>query len=106
MHEHLSLLMDVRGCMTRFDPLTPEIVAAQTEDGLTYEELKSALAECGMDIEKVVFDGTRSFQNAFYADFEQGHLLDTLPEKGPGQCDPHHGSAIPIFRFRSGTAQS
>ena len=73
MHEHLSLLMDVRGCMTRFDPLTPEIVAAQSEDGLTYEELKSALAECGMDIEKVVFDGTRSFQNAFYADFEQGH---------------------------------
>ena len=73
MHEHLSLLMDVRGCMTRFDPLTPEIVAAQSEDGLTYEELKSALAECGMDIKKVVFDGTRSFQNAFYADFEQGH---------------------------------
>ena len=73
MQEHLSLLMDVRGCMTRFDPLTPEIVAAQSEDGLTYEELKSALAECGMDIKKVVFDGTRSFQNAFYADFEQGH---------------------------------
>ena len=73
MHEHLSLLMDVRGCMTRFDPLKPEIVAAQSEDGLTYEELKSALAECGMDIKKVVFDGTRSFQNAFYADFEQGH---------------------------------
>ena len=73
MHEHLSLLMDVRGCMTRFDPLTPEIVAAQSEDGLTYEELKSALAECRMDIDKVVFDGTRSFQNAFYADFEQGH---------------------------------
>ena len=43
MHEHLSLLMDVRGCMTRFDPLTPEIVAAQSEDGLTYEELKSAV---------------------------------------------------------------
>ena len=73
MHEHLSLLMDVRGCMMRFDPLTPEIVEAQSEDGLTYEELKSALAECGMDIKKVVFDGTRSFQNAFYANFEQGH---------------------------------
>ena len=27
MHQHLSLLKDVRGCMTRFDPLTPEIVA-------------------------------------------------------------------------------
>ena len=73
MQKHLSLLADVRGCMTRFDPLTPQIVAAQSEDGLTYEELQTVLAECGMDIRKVVFDGTRSFQNAFYADFEQGH---------------------------------
>lgn len=73
MQTHLSLLQDVRGCMTRFDPLTPEIVAAQSEDGLTYDELKQVLAECGMDIEKVVFDGSRAFQNAFYADFEQGH---------------------------------
>ena len=73
MQNTLSLVKDVRGCMTRFDPLTPEIVAAQTEDGLTYDELKQVLEECGMDIEKVVFDGSRAFQNAFYADFEQGH---------------------------------
>ena len=73
MQKHLSLLTDVRGCMTRFDPLTPEIVAAQSEDGLTYDELKQVLEECGMNIEKVVFDGTRTFQNAFYADFEKGH---------------------------------
>ena len=73
MQNHLRLVKDVRGCMTRFDPLTPEIVASQSEDGLTYEELKSVLTECGMDIEKVVFDGSRSFQNAFYADFEYGH---------------------------------
>ena len=73
MQQHLTLLQDVRGCMTRFDPLTPEIVAAQSQDGLTYEELKTALNECGMGIEKVVFDGSRSFQNAFYADFEHGH---------------------------------
>ena len=26
-----------------------------------------------MSIDKVVFDGSRAFQNAFYADFEQGH---------------------------------
>ena len=73
MQNTLSLVKDVRGCMTRFDPLTPEIVAEQTEDGLTYDELKQVLEECGMDIEKVVFDGSRAFQNAFYADFEQGH---------------------------------
>ena len=73
MHNTISLLKDVRGCMTRFDPLTPEIVAEQSDDGLTYDELKEVLSECGMDIEKVVFDGSRAFQNAFYADFEQGH---------------------------------
>ena len=47
MQKHLSLLADVHGCMTRFDPLTPRIVAAQSEDGLTYEELQTVLAECG-----------------------------------------------------------
>ena len=73
MQNTLSLVKDVRGCMTRFDPLTPEIVADQTEDGLTYDELKEVLDECGMDIGNVVFDGSRAFQNAFYADFEQGH---------------------------------
>ena len=73
MQNHMSLVKDVRGCMTRFDPLTPEIVASQSQDGLTYDELKYTLSECGMDINKVVFDDSRGFQNAFYADFEQGH---------------------------------
>ena len=72
MTSTMNLVKDVRGCMTRFDPLTPEIVAEQTEDGLTYEELKEALSDCGVDIAKVVFDGTRAYQNAFFADFEQG----------------------------------
>lgn len=70
---HFSLLKDVRGCMTHFDPLTPEIVAAQTPDGLTYDELKDVLQECGMSIGKVLYDASRSFQNAFFADFEKGH---------------------------------
>ena len=52
MHNTLSLVKDVRGCMTRFDSLTPEIVADQTEDGLTYNELKEVLEECEMDIGK------------------------------------------------------
>ena len=73
MQNHMSLVQEVRGCMTRFDPLTPEIVAAQSDDGLTYEDLEIILNEYGMSIDKVVFDGSRAFQNAFYADFEQGH---------------------------------
>lgn len=73
MQEHFSLLKDIRGCMTRFDPLTPEIVEEQSDDGMTFKELQDVLAECGLDISKVVFDCTRVFQNAFYADFEHGH---------------------------------
>ena len=73
MQQHLTLLKDVRGCMTRFDPLTPEIVAKETEDGLTFSELETILKDCGMDIQKVVYDGSRRLQNAYYADFEQGH---------------------------------
>ena len=49
MQEHLSLLKDIRGCMTRFDPLTPEIVEEQSDDGLTFEELQDVLAKCGLD---------------------------------------------------------
>ena len=52
MQNHMILVKDVRGCMTRFDLLTPEIVASQSQDGLTYEELKHTLSECGMDINK------------------------------------------------------
>ena len=75
MQNNLSLVKNVRGCMTCFDPLTPEIVTEQSEDGLTYDELKAVLSDCGMDIEKVVFDASRSYQSAFFADFEQGHYF-------------------------------
>ena len=83
MASKLSLAKDVRGCMTRFDPLTPEIVTIQSEGDLTYDELKEALFECGMDINMVVFDGSRSYQNAFYADFEQGHYCWIPFQKNP-----------------------
>ena len=53
MQNHMSLVKDVRGCMTRFDPLTPEIVSEQSEDGLTYDELKRTLEEFEMSIDKV-----------------------------------------------------
>lgn len=67
MPRTLSLVKDVRGCMARFDPLTPEIVAVQSEGDLTYDELKEALSDCGMDIEKVVFDASRSYLRTPYA---------------------------------------
>lgn len=73
MQNHLNLCRDVRGSMTRFDPLTPEIVVAQSNGSLTYDEMEAILIECGMRIENVVHDGSRCFQNTFYADYEQGH---------------------------------
>lgn len=81
MQNHMSLVKDVRGSMTWFDPLTPEIVDAQSDDGLTYDELKRTLEECKMNIDKVTFDGSSAFQNAFYADFEQGHYCWILCQK-------------------------
>lgn len=48
------LVQEVRGVMTRFEPLTPEFVAANTEDGLTYEEVAGILAAHGLDINKVI----------------------------------------------------
>ena len=49
MQKHNAFIQDIRGCLTRFDPLTQATVAAETKDGLTYLELKEAMSECGMD---------------------------------------------------------
>ena len=65
MQNTLSLIKDVRGCMTRFDPLTPEIVADQTDDGLTYDELKEVLEQCGMDIEKAFWKALEPSKTTF-----------------------------------------
>lgn len=45
------LVQEVRGVMTRFEPLTPEFVAANTEDGLTYEEV------AGSDVRELRLEG-------------------------------------------------
>lgn len=81
MQNHRALIQDVRGCMTQFLHLTPEIVEREATDGLTYDEMKRTLEECGMCIEKVLYDPSRRFYNAFYADFVNGPLLhDSVPE--------------------------
>ena len=90
--------------MTRFDPVTPEIVAVETKDGLTYKELEAVMAECGMNIEKVVYDASRSFQNAVFAELEQGHycwipfqkanLNDILSAVSKSFHSPNNGKAL------------
>ena len=49
--QNAGLIREVRGVMTRFEPLTEEIVAACTQDGLTYAELSDALSTYGLSIE-------------------------------------------------------
>lgn len=71
------LIREVRGVMTRFDPLTEEIVSERSEDGLTYAELADTLSAHGLDIHKVVYDPTRHIFNCFYADYDHG-LYATL----------------------------
>lgn len=66
------IYMEVRGSMSRFDPLTEAAVAATTEDGLTLAELTAVLEEHGLSIDHVVYDPGRIFPNTFYADPDRG----------------------------------
>lgn len=36
-----ELLKEIRGCMTQFEALTPELLQSMSCDGLTYEELSA-----------------------------------------------------------------
>ena len=64
--------MEVRGCMTRFEPLTEKAVAHATEDGLRLTELSDALKRHGLSLEHVVHDPARTYVNTFYSDYEHG----------------------------------
>lgn len=71
-----ELLKEIRGCMTRFEALTPELLQSMSCDGLTYEELSAHMKQAGLSIEKVVCDPARRLQNAFYADYENGRYCE------------------------------
>lgn len=47
--QNAGLIREVRGVMTRFEPLTEEIVAACTQDGLTYDQLLHCLLKGWQD---------------------------------------------------------
>lgn len=68
--------MEVRGSMTRFEPLTKDTLQTLGPKGPAYSELKNALAVHGLSIERVVCDPTRKFSNTFYAEAAQGLYID------------------------------
>lgn len=86
------LIREVRGVMTRFEPLTEDIVASCAQDGLTYEELSAVLCSYGLHIEKVVHDPTRKYFNTFYADYELGLYTEIILQR-----DYIHGSGKAQF---------
>lgn len=67
----MKLIQEVRGVMTRFEPLTPKaIIAAGSE--VTYDEIVDTLTAYGLDVHKVVHDPSRKIFNTYYADYECG----------------------------------
>ena len=71
-----DLCKEIRGCMTEFQQLTPELIEKLSCEGLTFEELKTAMHKAGLSIDNVVCDTNRVFQNAFYADYENGKYCE------------------------------
>lgn len=67
-----KVYMEVRGSMTRFEPLTEELFGKLASGGPAYSDLKDTLAAQGLSIERVVCDPSREFSSAFYADASQG----------------------------------
>ena len=69
---------DMLGSMTRFEPLTPELMNQMASEGLTYEELNESMIRLGLDIHKILCDPTKKYRQAFYADFERGYYCEIL----------------------------
>jgi len=82
---------EIRGSMTRFDPITPEWVTKCSDGNLTYSELAEILSGHGLSIDHVVHDPERVFQNTFYADYENALyrllILDRAYLEGSGAYD-------------------
>lgn len=70
--------MEVRGSMTRFEPLT-EAALNSLETDLTFTELVQMLDACGLSIDHVVHDPGRKLASTFYADYEKGLYLTLYP---------------------------
>ena len=76
-----SLVMEVRGSMTQYEPLTPALLQTMTCDGLTYAELAAYMSKIGLSIEKVVCDPRRKLQNAYYADYANGRYCEVYLQR-------------------------
>ena len=80
---------EVRGVMTRFDPVSEADLAENTMDGLTLSELHDVLAEFGLEVRFIVRDPSRKNFGTCYADYERGLYCSLLLSRqfllGPGR---------------------
>lgn len=73
--------MEVRGSMTRFEPLTEAALTRLETDGLTFGELAGMLDARGLSMDCVVHDPGRSFAGIFYAGYEEGFYIPLYPSR-------------------------
>ena len=68
---NIRLLQEVRGVLTRFEPLTEDALAAAGAE-FTLHELAQTLDQWGLSLQHVVHDPTRMYFSTYYADYESG----------------------------------
>lgn len=69
-------VQEVRGVMTRFEPLTAEALESATQGALSFHEFEAILTGYGLSMKYVVHDPTRKHLSTFYADYAHGRYLE------------------------------
>ena len=72
---------EVRGVMTRFEPLTEQALEAAGKQAFTLPELHQSLREHGLDPRHVVHDPGRTVFSTYYADYDKGLYSDILLQR-------------------------
>lgn len=84
---------EIRGVMTRFEPLTEQALEAAGKQAFTLPELHQALREHGLDPRHVVHDPGRTVFSTYYADYDKGLYSDILLQRS--SLEEH----APLFRL-------
>lgn len=84
-----SLLQQVRGSLTNFEPLTEKNLAKLAQEDLTLAQIREMFESAGLDAGKIIVAPDRVICNAYYADYESGLYFEIwLSRKGiQPQCE-------------------
>lgn len=70
--KNFTIVQEVRGAMTCFEPLTAEAVDDAAQGTVTLPELAAILEPLGLELKYVVHDPARHCLSTFYADYHRG----------------------------------